>query len=97
MSRHRSSIAAEEPNLVEVYVNYVSINALQVAMTLEEIKQETKHDTEMQAVNKGAEIDIVDCSRSPELQEGQRRTICVQWAGVEKKKKKKKKKNYDAI
>jgi len=41
MSRHPSSTAPEEPNLAEVYVNYVSINAVPNAMTLEEIKQET--------------------------------------------------------
>ena len=57
MSRHPSSIAPEEPNLAEVYVNYVSINAVPKAMTLEEIKQETKHDVEMQAVIKAVETD----------------------------------------
>ena len=57
MSRHPSSTAPEEPNLAEVYVNYVSINAVPKAMTLEEIKQETKHDVEMQAVIKAVETD----------------------------------------
>ena len=37
-------------------------------MTLEEIKQETKHDAEMQAVIKAVETD----PRSPTLQENQR-------------------------
>jgi len=56
MSRHPSSTAPEEPNLAKVYVSYVSINAVPNAMTLEEIKQETKH-TEMQAVIKAVETD----------------------------------------
>jgi len=57
MSRHPSSTTSEEPNLAEGYVNYVSINAVPNAMTLEEIKQETKHDAEMQAVIKAVETD----------------------------------------
>ena len=57
MSRHPSSTAPEEPNLAEVNVNYVSINAVPKAMTLEEIKQETKHDIEMEAVIKAVETD----------------------------------------
>jgi len=57
MSRHPSSTAPVEPNLAEVYVNYVSINAVPNAMTLEKIKQETKHDAEMQAVIKAVETD----------------------------------------
>jgi len=57
MRRHPNSTASEEPNLAEVYVNYVSNNAVRNAMTFEEIKQETKHDTEMQAVTNGIETD----------------------------------------
>jgi len=57
MSRHPSSTAREEQNLAEDYVNYVCSNAVLKAMTLEEIKQETKHDAEMQAVIKAVEID----------------------------------------
>lgn len=57
MSRHPNSTAPEEPNLADVYVNYVSTNAVPKAMTLEEIKQETKHDAEMQAVIKAVETD----------------------------------------
>jgi len=57
MSQHPSSTAPEEPNLAEIYVNYESIDAVPNAMTLEEIKQETKHDAEMQAVIKAIETD----------------------------------------
>lgn len=41
-----SFTAPEESNLAEVYVNYVSTNAVPKATTLEEIKQEIKHDAE---------------------------------------------------
>jgi len=56
-------------------------------MKLEEIKQETKHDAEMQAVIKAVETDqwsapeVQDCKK---LKEAQGRTICVQWASGEK-------------
>ena len=87
MSRYPSFTAPEKPNLAEVYANYVSINAVPNAMKLEEIKQETKHDAEMQAVIKAVETDQWS---APEVQdykkfkEAQRRTICVQWASAEK-------------
>jgi len=56
MSQHHSSTAPEEQNLAEDYVNYVCTNAVPKAMTtLEEIKQETKRDAEMQAVIKAVE------------------------------------------
>jgi len=57
MSRHPSSTASEKQNLIEDYVNYVCTNAVLKAMTLEEIKQETKLDAEMQAVIKAVETD----------------------------------------
>ena len=57
MRRHPSSTGPEEPNLSEFYVNYVSITAVPMAMTLEEIKQETKHDARMQAFIKAVEAD----------------------------------------
>ena len=57
MSRHPSSTAPEEQNLAEAYVNYVFTNAVPKVMTLEEIKQETKRDAEMQPVIKAVETD----------------------------------------
>ena len=57
MRGHPSSTGPEEPNLAEVYVNYVSINAVPKAMPLEEIKQETKHNVEMQAVIKAVQTE----------------------------------------
>ena len=57
MSRHPSSMVPGEQNLAEDYVNYVCTKAVPKAMTLEEIKQETKHDAEMQAVIKAVESD----------------------------------------
>ena len=47
MSRHHSSTAPEEPNLSEFYINYKK----------KEIKQETKHDAQMQAFIKAVEAD----------------------------------------
>ena len=57
MSRHPNSTAPEEQNLAEDYVNYVCTTTVPKAMTLEEIKQETKRDAEMQAVIKTVETD----------------------------------------
>ena len=57
MSRHPSSMVPGEQNLAEDYVNYLCTKAVSKAMTLEEIKQETKHDAEMQAVIKAVESD----------------------------------------
>ena len=57
MSRHPSSMVPGEQNLAEDYVNYICTKAVPKAMTLEEIKQETKHDAEMQAVIKAVESD----------------------------------------
>ena len=57
MSRHPCPTAREEQNLAEDYVNYVCTNAVPKAMTLEEIKQETRNDAEMQAVIKAVETD----------------------------------------
>ena len=57
VSRHPSSTASEEQSVAEDYVNYVCTNAVPKAMTLEEIKQETKRDAEMQAVIKAVETD----------------------------------------
>ena len=57
MSRHPSSMVPGEQNLAEDYVNYVCTKAVPKAVTLEEIKQETKHDAEMQAVIKAVESD----------------------------------------
>ena len=57
MSRHPCPTALEEQNLAEDYVNYVCTNAVPKAMTLEEIKQETRNDAEMQAVIKAVETD----------------------------------------
>ena len=52
MSRHPS-----RQSVAEDYVNYVCTNAVPKAMTLEEIKQRTKRDAEMQAVIKAVETD----------------------------------------
>ena len=57
MSRHPSSSQLDEQNLAEDYVNFVCSNAVPKAMTLEEIKQETKEDVELQAVIKAVETD----------------------------------------
>ena len=57
MRRHPSSTVPEEQNLPEDYVNYVCSIAVPKAMTLEEFKQETKHNAEMQAVIKAVETD----------------------------------------
>ena len=57
MSRHPSSMVPGEQNLAEDYVNYICTKVVPKAMTLEEIKQETKHDAEMQAVIKAVESD----------------------------------------
>ena len=58
MRRHPSSTVPEEQNLAEDYVTYVCSNAVPKAITLsEEIKQETKHDAEMQPVIKAVETD----------------------------------------
>ena len=65
MSRHPSSSQLDEQNLAEDYVNFVCTNAVPKAMTLEEIKQETKEDVELQAVIKAVETDQWN---SPEVQ-----------------------------
>ena len=57
MSLHPSSSQLDEQNLAEDYVNFVCTNAVPKAMTLEEIKQETKEDMELQAVIKAVETD----------------------------------------
>ena len=65
MSRDPSSSQLDEQNLAEDYVNFVCTNAVPKAMTLEEIKQETKEDMELQAVIKAVETDQWN---SPEVQ-----------------------------
>ena len=65
MSRHLSSSRLDEQKLAEDYVNFVCTNAVPKAMTLEEIKQETKEDVELQAVIKAVETDQWN---SPEVQ-----------------------------
>ena len=57
MSRLTSSTAPEEPNLAEFHDSYVSINAVPMEMILEEIKQETKHDAQMQVFVKAVKAD----------------------------------------
>ena len=57
MSRHPSPSDPEPPNLVEDYVHYVCSNAVPKAMTLEELKQQTKKDVEMQALITATETD----------------------------------------
>ena len=47
MNRHPCPTAPEEQNLAEDYANYVCTNAVRKAMSLEEIKQETRNDAEM--------------------------------------------------
>ena len=65
MSRHPSSSQLDEQNLAEDYVNFVCTNAVPKTMSLEEIKQETKEDVELQAVIKAVETDQWN---SPEVQ-----------------------------
>ena len=65
MSRHPSFSQLDEQNLAEDYVNFVCTNAVPKAMTVEEIKQETKEDVELQAVIKAVETDQWN---SPEVQ-----------------------------
>ena len=57
MSRHPCPTVPEEQNLAEYYANYVCTNAVPKAMTLEEIRQETRNGGEMQAVIKAVETD----------------------------------------
>ncbi|XP_022797858.1 uncharacterized protein K02A2.6-like [Stylophora pistillata] len=55
MSRHPCPTAPEEQNLAEDHASYVCSNAVPRAMTLKEIKQETRNEAEMQAVIKAVE------------------------------------------
>ena len=57
MSRHPSPSGVDPPNLAEDYVHYVCSNAVPKAMTLEELKQQTKKDAEMQAFITAIETD----------------------------------------
>ena len=57
MSRHPSSSQLNEQNLAEDNANFVCTSAVLKAMTLEEIKQETKEYVELQAVIKAVETD----------------------------------------
>ena len=56
MSRHPSSKPVEQ-HVAEDDVHFVCNNAVPKAMTLEEIKQATKEDVELQAVVKAVETD----------------------------------------
>ena len=55
LSRHPCPSDLELQNLTEDYVNYVCTTAVPKAMTLEDIKQTTKVDAEMQALIKAIE------------------------------------------
>lgn len=57
MSRHLSPSDVEPPNLAEDYVHYVSSNAVPKAMTLEELKEQTKKDAEMRTLITAIETD----------------------------------------
>lgn len=57
MSRHPSPSDVDPPNLAKDYVHYVCSNAVPKAMTLEELKQQTKKDAEMQAFITAIETD----------------------------------------
>ena len=84
MSRH-PSVKPVEQNLAEDYVNFVCNNAVPKAMTLEEIKQATKEDVELQAVVKAVETDQW---RSPDVQRYKqlKEEISVfKWFGLESK------------
>ena len=65
MSRHPRPSDPELPNLAEDFVHYVCSNAVPKAITLEEIKQQTKEDAEMRALIKAIETDQWN---SPEVQ-----------------------------
>lgn len=72
MSRHPCPTAPEEQNLAEDYANYVCSNAVPRAMTLEEIKHETRNDAEMQAVVKAVETgqwNVPDVQKYKKLKE----------------------------
>ena len=57
MSWHPSRSDVDPPYLAEDYVHYVCSNAVPKAMTLEELKQQTKKDAEMQAFITAIETD----------------------------------------
>lgn len=57
MSRHPSPSDVEPPYLAEDYIHYVCSNAVPKAMTLEELKQQTKKDAEMRALITAIETD----------------------------------------
>ena len=66
LSRHPCPLDSELQNLAEDYINYVCTTAVPKAMTLEDIKQTTKVDGEMQALIKAIETDRWT---SPEVQD----------------------------
>ena len=50
ISRHPSASKVQEQNVAEEYANYVCINAIPKAMTIQEVEVETQKDPTMQAV-----------------------------------------------
>ena len=57
MSRHPSISNEDDRNIAEEYANYVCKNAVPKAMTVQEIKLETRKDTELQTLIKAIETD----------------------------------------
>ena len=61
ISRHPNASEVQEQNVAEEYANYVCINAIPKAMTIQEVEVETQKDPTMQAV--------VEAWSAPEVQE----------------------------
>ena len=57
MSRHPNTRANNKRNEADEYVNYVCKNAVPKAMTLDDIKSETKEDPVLQSLIKAIETD----------------------------------------
>ena len=66
ISRHPNASKVQEQNVAEEYTNYVCINAIPKAMTIQEVEVETQKDPTMQAVIKAIETGNWS---SPEVQE----------------------------
>ena len=57
ISRHLNASEVQEQNVAGEYVNYVCINAIPKAMTIQEVEVETQKDSTMQAVVEAIETD----------------------------------------
>ena len=66
ISRHPNTSEIQEQNIAEEYANYVCINAIPKAMTIQEVEVQTQKDSTMQAVIKAIETGNWS---APEVQE----------------------------